>query len=369
MQSILVSSFLVFFLVSAKAQDNNEPWALIKLEHEGPEDFVYDSVYNRLIIPSGRRDKHPENSYGVFQVLDLNHHSVKTLSQDADLDKWISLGIKAAPFDTTFQYMTNAKNHFEGIGRVQGLSIDENSVSVVSKSLVKGDLPPSINNIRWVEGKGLYISNLYKAKTFIGGYISNLKGEVYRADNFGEEAELLLNAHGPNSFGVLGSTLYLTGSRERFLMKITENDQAEKIKRIPLVGGDNVTIHDNKLYTTGSPKVFEVIKYMNGKRKTAGSFIYEISEENGELRCTRIILVDPSIGMGMVSVVYKHEGTFYCGQVKGPELLCFKDDASCLVELSTPRKNKYTRKMYLRYKRLFQKEGIPMPEFVTLKSL
>ena len=368
MRSVIIYLFVAFLVFPVNAQDENQPWELIKLEHDGPEDFVYDSIYNRLIIPSGRRDKDPVKAYGIFQVLDLNDHSVKTLSQDADLDKWISLGIKAAPFDTNFQYMTNAKNHFTNKGRIQGLSIDENSVSLVSESIVLGDLPSSINNIRWVEGKGLYISNLYKAKTMTAGFMSNLKGEVYRADNFGEEAKLILNAHGPNSFGVVDSTLYLTGSRERFLLRITENNEVEKIETVPLVGGDNVTIHDDKLYTTGSPKVFEVLKYMNGKRETAGSFIYEMEKVNGQLRCSRIILVDPSIGMGMISVVYKHEGSFYCGQVRSPYLLRFKDDASCLEKLLFPKKNKYTKAIYARYKRLNRKEGIPMPEFLTLNS-
>lgn len=369
MRSVLIYLFIVFFVSSVHAQGENQSWTLIKLEHQGPEDFVYDSIYNRLIIPSGRRDrKHPENSYGVFQVLNLKDHSVKTLTQDEELNEWVSLGIKLAPYDTTFQYMTNATKPEENRGRIQGLSINENSVSLVSKSIVNGDFPSSINNIRWVEGKGLYISNLYKSKTMMGGFITNLKGEVYRADNFGEKVEMLLNVHGPNSFGVLDSTLYLTGTRERFLLKLNGGVEAEKIKTIPLVGGDNITIQDNKLYTTGSPKVLEVLKFLKEKRETAGTFIYEMRKENGQLRCSRIILVGPSIGMGMLSVVYKHKGSFYCGQVRGPEILCFKDDKSCLKELSAPKKNKYTRKIYKRYKRLNRKEGVPLPEFVTLKS-
>lgn len=369
MRSVLIYSFILFLFIPVHAQLENQSWALIELEHEGPEDFVYDSVYNRLIIPSGRRDsKHPENSYGVFQTLDLTDHSVKTLSQDAELNKWISLGIKLAPFDTTFQFMTNAAKSGEDIGRIQGLSIDANSVNLVSRSIVLGNLPSSINNIRWVEGKGLYISNLYKAKTMKAGYFSNLKGEVYRADNFGQTAEVLVNVHGPNSFGVLDSTLYLTGTRERFLLMLNENDEAVKIKTIPIAGGDNITIQDQKLYTTGSPKVLEVVKYMSEKRETLGSLIYEMINENGQLRCSRIILVDPSIGVGMISVVHRHRGTFYCGQVKGPEILCFKDDGSCLTVISDPKKNRYVKKMYARYLRLNRKEGIPLPEFVILKS-
>ncbi len=369
MKSVFIYLFIVLFFSSSQAQEENQAWFRIKLEHEGPEDFVYDSINNRLIIPSGRRDrKHPENSYGVFQVLSLSDHSVKTLNQDAELNDWVSLGIKFAPYDTTFQYMTNATKPDENKGRIQGLSIDENSVSIVSRSIVNGDFPSSINNIRWVEGKGLYITNLYKSKTMVGSFFSNLKGEVYRADNFGEKVEMLQNVHGPNSFGVLNSTLYLTGTRERFLLKLNGGVEAEKIKTIPLVGGDNITIQDNKLYTTGSPKVLEVLKFLKEKRETAGTFIYEMKEENGQLLCCRIILVEPSIGMGMISVVYKHQGSFYCGQVRGAEILCFKDDKSCLEELSTPKKNKYTRKIYKRYKRLNRKEGVPLPEFVTLKS-
>jgi hypothetical protein len=369
MRSVLIYSFILISCSSSQAQLENQPWSLIKLEHQGPEDFVYDSIYNRLIIPSGRRDrKDPEKSYGVFQTLDLSDHSVKTLSQDAELNDWISLGIKSVPFDTTFQFMTNAAKSREDKGRIQGLSIDKNSVSLVSKSIVLGNLPSSLNNIRWVEGKGLYITNLYKAKTMTGGFLSNLKGEVYRADHFGKEAEVLLNIHGPNSLGVLDSTLYLTGTRERFLLKINENNEAEKIKTIPLIGGDNITVQDRKLYTTGSPKILEVLKYMGEKRETAGSLIYEMTNENGELSCSRIILVDPSIGMGMISVVYKHQGLFYCGQVLGSKILCFKDDGSCLEKLSVPKKNKYTGKIYASYKRLFRKEGVIMPEFVVLKS-
>lgn len=369
MRFVLIFSFIISSSISVHAQNENQSWSLIKLEHQGPEDFVYDSIYNRLIIPSGRRDrKHPENSYGVFQVLDLTDHSVKTLRQDTELSEWISLGIKLAPFDTTFQYMTNATKAEENKGRIQGLAIDENSVSLVSKSIVLGNLPSSINNIRWVEGKGLYITNLYKSKTMVGGFFSNLKGEVYRADNFGEKAKFVTNIHGPNSFGVLDSTLYLTGTRERFLFRLNGGVEAEKIKTIPLVGGDNITIQNNKLYTTGSPKVLEVLKYMREMRETAGSFIYEVSKENDQLHCNRIILVEPSIGMGMLSVVYKHNGSFYCGQVRGSEILCFKDDASCLVEISSPKKNKYTRKIYKRYKRLNRKKGIALPEFVIMKS-
>ena len=216
MRSVLIYSFILISYSSSHAQLENQPWSLIKLEHQGPEDFVYDSIYNRLIIPSGRRDrKDPEKSYGVFQTLDLSDHSVKTLSQDAELNDWISLGIKSVPFDTTFQFMTNAAKSGEDKGRIQGLSIDENSVSLVSKSIVLGNLPSSLNNIRWVEGKGLYITNLYKAKTMTGGFLSNLKGEVYRADHFGKEAEVLLNIHGPNSLGVLDSTLYFHQARHR----------------------------------------------------------------------------------------------------------------------------------------------------------
>ena len=370
MRFVLILSFIILSSISIHAQGENQTWSLIKLEHQGPEDFVYDSIYNRLIIPSGRRDrKHPDNSYGVFQVLDLDDHSVRTLEQDPELSEWISLGIKSIPFDTTFQYITNAAKSGEDKGRIQGLSIDENAVRIISPLIVEGDLPSSINNLRWVEGRGLYISNLYKAKTMVGGFLSNLKGEVYFAKKLGENLEMVLNVHGPNSFGLLDSTLYLTGSRERFLLKINEeNNAADKIKTIPLVGGDNITIHGNKIYTTGSPKVLEVLKYMNEKRETAGSFIYEMTKENGLLRCSRIILVDPSVGMGMLSVVYKHQGAFYCGQVRGPEILHFKDDSSCLTELSTPKKNKYTRKIYGRYERLNRKEGVPLPQFVILKS-
>lgn len=369
MRSIsLFLSFLCFSFLS-HSQNDFQSWKLIQLEHPGPEDFVHDSVNNRLIIPSGKRDsKHPENSYGVFQTLNLSDHSVKTLNQDSELNEWISMGIKSAPFDTTFQYMTNAAKAGEDVTRIQGLSIDENSVKVVSPSVVSGDLPNSVNNLRWVKGKGLYITNLYKAKTFTGAFISNLKGEVYRAEHFGKETQVILNAFGPNSLGVLDSTLYLTGSRERFLMKINENDEAEKIKTIPLVGGDNVTVQGNKLYTTGSPKVLEVMKYMNEKRETAGSFIYEITSENGEVRCTRIILVEPSTQMGMVSVVYKHQGAFYCGQVRGAAILFFKDDGSALDEIPNPKKNKYMKKMYKRYKRLNRKKGVDIPEFLVLRA-
>ena len=366
---IAATLLLLFFNFSAFSQIEDQSWKLIKLEHPGPEDFVYDSINNRLIIASGKRDhKHPESSYGVFQVVDLDDHSVKTLDQDPELREWISLGIKAAPFDTSFQYMTNASKVGEDITRIQGLTIDENSVKVVSREIVSGDFPSSINNLRWIEGKGLYITNLYKAKSMTGGFISNLKGEVYHADNFGEEAKVILNAHGPNSLGELDSTLYLTGSRERFLMKINEDNEAEKIKTIPLVGGDNVTIQGDKFYTTGSPKVLEVLKFFNEKRDAVGSFIYEMTNENGALRCTRIILVDPSTEMGMVSVVYKHQGAFYCGQVRGPQLLYFKDDGSCLKEISNPKKNKYTKNLYKRYLRVKRKEQLSMPEFLVLKS-
>ncbi len=368
--SVKVATLLILlFNFSAFSQVENESWKLISLEHPGPEDFVYDSINNRLIIPSGKKDsEHSEGVHGVFQTLNLSDHSVQTLDQDPELKEWISLGIKVAPFDTSFQYMTNASKVGEDVTRIQGLSIDENSVKVVSREIVSGDFPSSINNLRWIEGKGLYITNLYKAKTMTGGFISNLKGEVYRAENFGEEAKVILNAHGPNSLGVLDSTLYLTGSRERFLMKINENDKAEKIKTIPLVGGDNVTIQGNKFYTTGSPKVLEVLKYFNEKREAVGSFIYEITSENGEVFCSRIILVDPSTKMGMVSVVYKYQGAFYCGQVRGPEILYFKDDGSCLKEISNPKKNKYAKKIYKRYKRLNRKSGLTMPEFLVLEA-
>lgn len=370
MRSVLSCFFVLFFIAFSQAQLENKSWSLIELEHPGPEDFVYDPSYNRLIIPSGNRDsKHPEKSYGVFQTLDLTNHAVKTLSQDAELNEWISLGIKSAPFDTTFQYMTIATKSDEDKGRIQGLSIDENSVSVVSNSIVAGDFPSSINNLRWAEGRGLYITNLYKAKTMVGGAFSNLKGEVYRANNFGEKAQVVLNAHGPNGLGFLDSTLYLAGTREQFLMKINKEDQTEEIKTIPIIGGDNVTAQGDRLYTTGSPKLSEVFKYMAGKREAAGSLIYEMTKENGELRCSRIILVDPTIGMGMISVVYNHQGTFYCGQVIGARLLCFKDESSCLKTISVPKKNKYTRKIYAQYKRLFRKQGLVMPEFVVLKSM
>lgn len=366
--------FPTFFLISflsllCFAQENNLSWEKIKLEHEGPEDFVYDSAYNRLIIPSGRRDhKRPEDSYGVFQTLDLSTHSVKTLEQDSELSEWISLGIKKTPFDTSFQYMTNAAKKGENKGRIQGLSIDENSVKIVSRSIVNGELQSSINNLRWVEGKGLFVTNLYKAKTINGSFFNNLKGEVYKAEGFGQELKMVLNAYGPNSLGELDSTLYLTGSRERFLLKIDDANRAEKIKTIPLVGGDNITVHGNKLYTTGSPNVFEVIKYMNRKRETAGTLIYEMTRENNETRCSRIILIDPSIGVGMLSVVYKYDQSFYCGQVRGAQLLRFKDDSSDLERMSKPGKNKYTRKLYARYKRLSRKKEIEMPEFLSLRS-
>ncbi|MFK7784437.1 MAG: hypothetical protein AB8B56_04925 [Crocinitomicaceae bacterium] len=368
MRFILLSiALLVSFL--SHSQDEKPTWELIQLEHEGPEDFVYDSTYNRLIIPSGKReDKNLEEAYGVFQTLDLETHAVKTLTQDEELKDWISLGIKKAPFNTTFQYMTNASKIGEDVTRIQGLSIDENSVKIVSPSIVKGDFPSSVNNLRWVDGKGLYVTNLYKAKSFYAAFLSNLKGEVHLAQNFGKEAQVILNAQGPNSIGMIDSTLYLTGSRERFLMKIRDENEAEKIKTIPLVGGDNVTIRGNKLYTTGSPKVLEVIKYMNRKRKTVGTFIYEVTEENNAAHCSRIILVDPSVGMGMLSVVYKHEGSFYCGQVIGAQILRFKDDTADLTLLSQPKKNTYTRKIYKRYKRLNRKKDVQMPEFLTLRS-
>jgi hypothetical protein len=365
MNSFLAFFFSTLFIVTTCAQSEQPSWELIQLEHSGPEDFVYDSIYNRLIIPSGKRGS--DSAYGVFQTLDLNDHSVKTLKQPAVLNSWISLGIKAAPFDTSFQYMVNASKSDEDITRILGLSFNEDSVAIIERSLVKNDLPASINNMRWVEGKGLYITNLYKAKTMTRGFISNLKGEVYRAGALGKEAKVILNAQGPNSLGMIDSTLYLTGSRERFLLRITENDHAEKVKTIPLVGGDNVTIDGDKFYTTGSPKVFEVVKYMSEKRETVGSFIYELISENGTLRCNRIILIHPSTNMGMVSVVSKHNGSFYCGQVRGSTILRFTDDPSVVQEILHPKKDKYTKKIYKRYQRLHRKSGVKMPVFCVIR--
>ncbi len=361
--SLLSIQLIVTFL--SFAQSEKVPWQLIQLEHPGPEDFVLDSLNNRLIIPSGKRGG--ENAYGVFQTLNLVTHEVNTLKQEDELSKWISLGIKAAPFDTTFQYITNASKVGENVSRIQGLVIHQDSVKVSSPSVVQGDFPASINNLRWVEGQGLYITNLYKANSMTAAFISNLKGEVYKADGFGKQAKKIFNAQGPNSLGVLDSSLYLTGSRERFLMKIGEGDKVEKVKSIPLIGGDNVTIQDDKLYTTGSPKVLEVVRYMSEKRETIASFIYEITSENGVPRCSRIILVDPSIQMGMVSVVHKSHGAFYCGQVRGSEILYFKDNDSCLREIPNPKKNRYTKKLYKRYRRVHRRTGVAIPDFVILK--
>lgn len=338
------------------------PVRKIYLDHPGPEDFVVMKDPNLLLIAQGRRMGRKDRRYGAFSILDMTTDSVIEVEANEFNYQYAPLGIKRVKDNL---YITNAEYQNEsGQTRWAILSFrvdsKNNKYSIKIDKVLVDDLDVFVNNLYYHEDHGLFYSVFSKTLRKLSMalcpsgqvvWIPETDLEKINSTSPRKVIEQLTDANDKtsniryvNSFVIHNDILYVTCSREKFLLyyELTDPTQTamRQITTVPLLGGDNIIDHGNgRILTTGTPRLLQAVRHQISFSTIVGNLIYDIQLDGANSRYNKIIEVDKEYSSGMISVAYNDNGNYYLGQIKHPYIMKLGD------QLIPTDISKYTRKI------------------------